>query len=205
LAQNEANLSTIKGGIVASLLGDGAPFHFKKSRQGNSSLDQVVSHVLEESGHPFEILDFTPYGYDERQFCSPGINLAVGNLTRSRYGYFEYHTSADDLQFISAAELSRSMEMYQRIVKVWDQNSSYLNLYPKGEPQLGRRGLYHAIGGENDKDQLQMSLLWVLNYSDGLHSLLDIAHLSELTFDIILKAASLLEEHQIIHKVDSKP
>jgi aminopeptidase-like protein len=95
------------------------------------------------------------------------------------------------------------MEMYQRIVEVWDQNATYLNLYPKGEPQLGRRGLYHAIGGENDKAKFQMALLWVLNYSDGLHNLLDIALLSKLTFDMVFKAARLLEAHQLINKVDS--
>lgn len=200
LAQNELKLDKIKGGLVASLLGDSAPFHYKKSRIGASVIDQMVPYVLKESGHPYEILDFVPYGYDERQFCSPGINLPVGSLTRSTYGYYEYHTSADNMQFISAEELNSSYEVYDKLIKTWDANTYYLNLYPKGEPQLGRRGLYQAIGGQSDQDQLQVAMLWILNLSDGHHSLLDIAIRAKIPFEILAKVAGILESHGVLQK-----
>lgn len=205
LAQNEPHLSRIKGGLVASLLGDSAAFHYKKSRDGFTVLDQLVQFVLAESGYPFEILDFSPYGYDERQFCSPGINLPVGSLTRSTYGYYEYHTSADNLDFISAAELQRSYEVYRRLIDIWDKNLVYLNLSPKGEPQLGKRGLYQAIGGESDRDQLQMAMLWVLNLSDGQHSLLDITTRSKLPFPLIVKVTELLESRGLLKRIHHHP
>ncbi|MCL4111891.1 UNVERIFIED_CONTAM: hypothetical protein GTU68_063543 [Idotea baltica] len=199
LALNEANLHRIKGGLVASLLGDSAPFHFKKSRKGDSELDRVVIHALRHSGHAYEVLEFIPYGYDERQFCSPGINLAVGNLTRSTYGSFpEYHTSADDLGLISQVEMERSLKVYEEVVKILEGNRYYLNLNPKCEPQLGKRGLYQAIGGESDKNGLQLAMLWVLNYSDGSHSLLDIATKSDIKFEIIAKACSYLQRHKLL-------
>jgi len=202
LALNEANLLRIKGGLVASLLGDGAPFHFKKSRQGSSELDCAAIHALRHSGYPYEVLDFIPYGYDERQFCSPGIDLAVGNLTRSTYGSFpEYHTSGDDLNLISQAEMERSLKVYEDVVEILEGNKKYLNLNPKCEPQLGKRGLYQAIGGESDRNGLQMAMLWVLNYSDGGHTLLDIANKSDIKFELVSKACSYLIKHKLLEVI----
>ncbi|MCB0668030.1 MAG: DUF4910 domain-containing protein [Saprospiraceae bacterium] len=201
LALNQGVLPRIKGGLVASLVGDPAPFHFKKSRRGNSTLDQVVQYVLEHSNFPFEILDFHPYGYDERQFCSPGIDLAVGNLTRSIFGYPEYHTSADNLDFISARDLSISYEVYLSVIQHWDCNQTYLNLSPMGEPQLGKRGLYQAIGGQSDSHEQQMAMLWILNQSDGSHTLLDVARKSGIPLFTLQKVAGILQQKKLLQRI----
>lgn len=199
LALNEPGVKRIKHGLVASLVGDAGGFTYKKSRRGNAEIDKVAEHVLKYSGHSYQILDFFPYGYDERQFCSPGFNLPVGNLTRSTFGkYPEYHTSGDNLQFIQAKYLADSFGVYQQILSVLENNACYKNLNPKCEPQLGKRGLYQAIGGDSDQQKLQMAMLWVLNFSDGNYSLLDIAEKAELPFNLILKISKVLIEHKLI-------
>lgn len=199
LALNESELGNIKGGLVASLLGDAGPFHYKKSRQGDELIDQIVPLVLSESEEAHQILDFIPYGYDERQYCSPGINLAMGCLTRSTFGSFpEYHTSADDLKFIAAGHLQQSLSIYLRVVNVFENNLKLINVNPKCEPQLGRRGLYAAIGGESNKNEWQMAMLWLLNLSDGRHSTLDIAKRSTLPFELLARASQVLMTHGLL-------
>lgn len=198
LAQNESRLKKIKAGLVASLVGDPASFNFKKSRSGNTILDQVVEYVLANNGFPYNIHDFYPYGYDERQYCSPGINLSVGNLTRSTFGYAEYHTSDDNMTFITSEALDQSFHLYRSILEVWEQNISYLNLFPMGEPQLGKRGLYEAVGGQSDSHQLQMAMLWILNLSDSKHSLMDIAKKSGIPLTQLDKMAHLLTDKNLI-------
>ena len=115
-----------------------------------------------------EVRDFIPYGYDERQYCSPGINLAVGCLSRTPYGeYPEYHTSADNLDFVEPGQLEGSYRACQSILNVLEGNATYLNRNPMCEPQLGRRGLYGSMGGAGEGRVHEMALLWVLNLSDG--------------------------------------
>ena len=128
-------------------------------------------------------MDFTPYGYDERQYCSPGFNLPVGSLTRTPHGkYPEYHTSADDLSFVSARNIAESAAQYLSIFHLLENNRQYVNLNPKCEPQLGRRGLYRMTGGYAAAENFEMAMLWVLNLSDGDNTLLDIADRSGLRF-----------------------
>ena len=193
LASNESQLSRIKGGLVTSLLGDAGPLHYKHTPKGNAPIDSVVKLALTEMTAEHRELDFTPYGYDERQFCSPGINLDMGCLTRSPYGSFpEYHTSADNLDFIKAEQLAESLSALSRIVEVWDQNRTYINTSPKCEPQLGRRGLYEAMGGASDRDALQMAILWMLHQSSGQMDIVGIARRSGIPFDLLVKACDLL-------------
>ncbi len=202
LALNEAKTEHINHGIVASLLGDGGAFTYKKSRQETAEIDQVAAYVLKNSGLPYLLKDYFPYGYDERQFCSPGFNLPVGNLSRSQFGSFpEYHTSADNLKFIRPDYLAESYEVYLQIIKVLEANYRPVNLNPKCEPQLGIRGLYKAVGGYKDQQSMHIAMLWVLNYSDGSRSLLEIAEKSAIPFDIISKTAKLLEDHQLLSSV----
>ncbi len=138
-------------------------------------------------------MDFEPYGYDERQFCSPGFDLAVGRVTRSPNGqYPEYHTSADDLQFIRKDALAESIRAIASLIVVMDENRFVENLFPKGEPRLGKRGLYGGTGGIAP-GQFEHAMLWVLSFSDRAHDLLDIARRSGLDFDLIARAASALE------------
>jgi aminopeptidase-like protein len=199
LSQNEDAISRIKHGLVLAGVGDAGRFTYKKSRRGDTEIDRAAAHVLGSSKQAFDIVDFSPYGYDERQYCSPGINLAVGRFSRSPHGTFpEYHTSADNLDFVSPSALAQSLEICRKIFSVLENNKTYQNQSPKCEPQLGKRGLYRAIGGQVDAGAREMAMLWVLNLSDGAHSLLDIAERSKLDFEAIEFAARTLQEHGLL-------
>ena len=203
LSRNQQRAQQIKHGLVVTCVGDAGPFRYKRSRQGNAEIDRIVEHVLNHSGNAFEVADFSPYGYDERQYCSPGFNLAVGSLTRSSHGqYLQYHTSADDLNFVAPTYLAQSLDIFLRVVGGLEVNRSYMNQYPFGEPQLGRRGLYNQVGGRPDPEAFRMALLWVLNQSDGRHSLLDIAERSGIGVDVIAEAAATLHQGSLLSMAD---
>jgi len=196
---NEAILPRIKHGLVLSCVGDPGKFTYKRSRRGNAEIDRAVEHVLTHSGHEFQRLDFAPHGYDERQYCSPGINLPVGCFMRTPNGcYPEYHTSADDLSLISPFALGETLAQLLRVIQVLEQNRRYMNLNSKCEPQLGRRGLYRQLGGMQDRNDVEDAMFWVLNFSDGDHDLLDIAVRSGIEFQGISKAAELLREEGLL-------
>jgi aminopeptidase-like protein len=197
LAQHEADAARIRHGLVLSCLGDPGPSTYKRSRRGNALVDRAAAHVLRQAG-PHTLNDFFPYGYDERQYCSPGFDLAVGCLTRTPNGRFpEYHTSADNLDFVRPDALEDSLDKVYRIVEVLERDRAYLNLNPRCEPQLGRRGLYRATGGK-ELPGFEMALLWILNLSDGRYSLLDIAERAGMPFRVILGAAKALEEAELL-------
>jgi aminopeptidase-like protein len=203
LCLNEEKVYKIKHGLVAACVGDPGKSTYKKSRQGDAEIDKAVAHVLRHSGQDYEIIDFSPYGYDERQYGSPGFNLPVGCLMRTPHGrYPEYHTSADDLLFVRPASLADSFMKYLAVFQVLESNRTYLNLNPKCEPQLGKRGLYRLMGGDRKAAFDQMSLLWVLNLSDGRNTLLDIAERSGYTFTIIQNAAVALLQKDLVRMVD---
>jgi aminopeptidase-like protein len=198
LSLNEAKTLRIKHGLVLASVGAGNKFTYKKSRRGDAEIDRATLNILRHSEKSYDILDFSPYGYDERQFCSPGFDLPVGCLMRTPNGRFpEYHTSADNLDFVQPSLLAESFEVGVRVLRLLEDNGTYINQNPKCEPQLGKRGLYRAVGGaESRMDELAM--LWVLNLSDGKHSLLDIAERSGCDFNAIRRAADLLVEHQLL-------
>lgn len=199
LALNESKISRIKHGLVAANLGDPGKFTYKKTRQGNAEIDQAVLNALKSSGKDHDIIEFFPYGYDERQYCSPGFNLPVGCLMRTPHEkYPEYHTSADNLDFIKPRFLNDSFSMYRSVLDILENNKKYLNLNPKCEPQLGKRGLYRKIGAEGDKKTNQLAMLWVLNLSDGNNSLLEISDRSGLEFGLIKDAADALFEKGLL-------
>ena len=200
LALNEARLPKIKHGLVLSCVGDPGRFTYKRSRQGNAEMDRVVEHVLQHSGRDYHVQDFTPHGYDERQYCSPGINLPVGCLMRTPNGaYPQYHTSADDLSLVKPSSLAESLQQILQMITALEENESYVNLNPKCEPQLGRRGLYRSVGGTKN-DRVEEAMLWVLNFSDGGHSLLDIATRSGLPFATLSAAADQLNQAGLLAK-----
>ncbi len=202
LALNEENTKNIVGGLVAANLGDPGLFHYKKSRYGFGDVDRAVRQVLADAGEEHRIEPFVPFGYDERQYNSPGFQLRVGSLTRTPYGrYPEYHTSADNLDLVKPESLVGSLRIYLAVMGVLDGNRRYRNLNPKCEPQLGRRGLYRMIGGDDQGRQRELALLWVLNYSDGQHGLLDITERSEMSFDLIREAAEALLEVGLLKEI----
>jgi aminopeptidase-like protein len=192
LALNESRLDRVAHGLVLALLGDPGGFTYKRSRRHDAEIDRAVEHVLSHR-EGSDVRNFSPWGYDERQYCSPGFDLPVGCLMRSPHGEFpEYHTSADDLEFVRPEALAESLATLGEVVDVLEGNDTFLNLSPKGEPQLGRRGLYGSVGGATGGRSRELALLWVLNLSDGRHSLLDIAERSGLPFGVVRDAASSL-------------
>lgn len=189
LARNDA--AKVKHGLVLACAGDRGSLTYKRSRRGDAEIDRVLTHVLRD--RPHEIRDFSPYGYDERQYCSPGYNLGVGSLTRTPYaGYPEYHTSGDNPDLVTPESLVDTLEVTRAAVAVLDRNRTYVNLSPYGEPQLGRRGLYESLGGRSDAQDAQLAMLWVLNYSDGTNDLLAIAEKAGLPFAAVAAAADAL-------------
>jgi len=199
LALNESRISRIKHGIVIAGVGDAGSFTYKKTRRGDAEIDKVFGYVLERSCDGSRTIDFFPYGYDERQYCSPGFNLPVGGVMRTPFGqYPEYHTSADNLDFVKPEAMLDSFQKCVWALEILDQNRIYLNQNPKCEPQLGRRGLYEARGGQSHTQLNEMAMLWVLNLSDGAHSLLDIAMRSGYDFQTIKEAAERLVEKELL-------
>ena len=194
LAVNETRVSNIKHGLVIAGVGDRGPFTYKRTRRANAEIDQIFEYVAQR-GDELRIIDFHPYGYDERQFCSPGFDLPVGSVMRTPFGeYPQYHTSADNLDFVSEEALSDSFTKCLQVLDVLENNRVYLNQNPKCEPQLGKRGLYESAGGQSHAQISQMAMLWVLNLSDGAHSLLDITRKSGYGFDTIRQSAELLNK-----------
>ena len=199
LSQNESRLSDIKHGLVITNVGDPGKPTYKKTRLGNAEIDKAVQHVLEHTDQDYNIQDFVPYGYDERQYCSPGINLPVGCFMRTPHGgYAEYHTSADNLDFVRPEFLGDSLFKILFVLFILEGNRRYMNQNPKCEPQLGKRGLYRGYpsGGVDD-----MALLWVLNLSDGNYTLLDIAERSGIDFRTVKKAANALLECDLLREI----
>lgn len=202
LSRNEQRLGSVRTGLTVGLLGDSGALTYKRSRRGDCVTDRVAEHVLRGLAPAARIMDFEPYGYDERQFCSPGFDLPVGRLTRSPNGqYPEYHTSADNLEFLQPACLAESIRLLAGMIAVLDENRSLKNLSPKGEPRLSKRGLYGTIGG-TAPGALEHALLWVLSFSDGAHDLLAIAQRSGLEFDLLARAAAALEDAGLASTMD---
>jgi aminopeptidase-like protein len=203
LARNRQAAQRVRHGLTLTCLGDSQPFVFKRTVFGGTEIDRVAELVLAQSGLAHRVIDFFPYGYDERQYNSPGFRLPVGSLMRGQHGQFpEYHTSADNLGFVSGARMEESLGVLRSVLRVLDGNVRYRNLAPEGEPQLGKRGLYQAMGG-SDLPELQLALLWVLNLSDGEHGLLDISERAHIEFRTLRVAADLLLQHGLLMPLGS--
>jgi aminopeptidase-like protein len=198
LSRNEAACERIVHGLVLTLLGDRGQFTYKRSQRETADIDRIVSHLLsaDERG---TVRPFSPIGYDERQFCSPGFDLPLGCLMRTPHGEFDqYHTSADDLELIAADSLEESLNLCCAIVDVIERNTRPQSLRPKAEPQLGRYGIYRAYGERDDRGNLQQAVMWVLNQANGERDLLAIAERSGLPFSVVRLASELLAEHGLI-------
>lgn len=192
----------LAAGFVLTCIGDEGAFTYKKSRRGNSVADRCAEYVLTNSNSKFTVEDFFPTGSDERQFCSPGFNLPVGSLMRTRYGKFdEYHTSADDKSFISFRAIEDSVNLCAAVIDAVDKNAVYKNLMPYCEPQLGKRGLYPTLGSKTDTSQYVNAMMWVLNQSDGMKDLLEISNRSGIRFSEIIDAAESLKKSGLTERI----
>ena len=203
---NERKVSKIKYGLVAACVGDSGKFSYKKTRRQEADINRIVAQVFNDFEVDFRMIEFFPYGYDERQYCSPGFDLPVGCLMRTPHGQFpEYHTSADNLSFVTPEALFESLSIYIEVTNIIEQNKIYLTKNPKCEPQLGKRGLYTLIEKHADKQKFQLALFWVLNLSDGRNSLLEIAKRSGLKFALIKESADALVEHGLLDEQEERP
>lgn len=199
LALHENQVGTIGNGLVVTGVGDPGAVTYKKSRQGNAEIDRAFTHILKYSEKNPSVIDFFPYGYDERQYCSPGFNLPVGCFMRTPHGkYPEYHNSGDNLTFVQPRYLEESFDYCLQVLTLLEKNKVFVSQNLKCEPQLGKRGLYRAIGGDSDGANSEMAMLWILNLSDGSHSLLDIAERSGLEFETIHKVTEVLEKQGLL-------
>ena len=224
MCRNEHNLKKIKHGLVVTCVGDPGILSYKKSRKGNAEIDLTVIDVLKKSGDDYKIMDYKPVGSDERQFCSPGFNLPVGSLQRTMYAP-EYHTSADNTNFVQPKYLADSFSKYFKVILKLEDNFGkfhskndeeelpkidkkndqvFLNLNPKCEPKLDKLGVYRKIGavprrGKRGNDSL--AILWILNFSDGKHSLRHISLRSGIDFKQIKQTAELLHEKKLLKRI----
>ncbi|WP_340107603.1 DUF4910 domain-containing protein [Pikeienuella sp. HZG-20] len=205
LARNAAIVDRIDHGLVVSCLGDGGGPNYKRSRRGDAPIDRAMAHVLAGAGPAAAVRDFAPEGYDERQFCSPGYDLPFGLFQRSVHATFpEYHTSADNPDFIRPEHLAASHDMILEAIEIIEADHRPVSLSPMGEPQLGRRGLYGAIGGGAQPVDID-AIRWVLNFADDRHSLLDIAARSGLRFHALAAAADRLRGAGLLAEKARKP
>jgi len=189
----------LAAGYVLTCIGDPGKFTYKKSRQGNSLADRAAELVLGQTEKEFIIEEFFPTGSDERQFCSPGFNLPVGSLMRTRYGkYKEYHTSADNKEFISFEAMEKSVQKYLEIIFLIENNFVYENRFPYCEPHLGKRDLYPTLGSQKDTTDYINSIMWILNLADGSNDIIAIAKRSKINFETLIMAAEKLSEKGLI-------
>ncbi|MEM7435566.1 MAG: DUF4910 domain-containing protein [Myxococcota bacterium] len=203
LSQHEDIIPRIRSGLVVAGVGDAGRFTYKRTRRGSTDIDMIVQRALREVGAEFDTIDFSPDGYDERQYNSPGIGLPFGRLSRTPYGtYPEYHTSGDNLAFIHPDSLGQALQALAGVCALLEGSSRFVNRAPRGEPQLGKRGLYSALGGHRDSNQRERAMLWVLNYSDGEHSLADIAERSQLPLSVVEEVAQVLTENDLLSRLE---
>jgi aminopeptidase-like protein len=197
LSHNESVVANICGGLVVAGVGDPGPFTYIRSRRGSTRIDSAIAHVFAHAtSDGGTVREFAPVGYDQRQYCSPGFDLPMGCFMRTPHGeYPEYHTSADNLQFVTAAALGESLRLMRLALGIMDEDRVFLNLSPKGEPRLGSRGLF--------ADVERLGLFWILNFSDGRHSLLDIAQRAHLPFWHLHEGARRLEECGLLAVVNA--
>ena len=202
LSRNAETLPRIRHGLVLALLGDSRPLTYKRSQQHSATIDWAFIRALSELCPERRILDFEPWGYDERQYCSPGIDLPMGRLSRSTEGeYAEYHSSADNLSLLTAASLAAALACLLKTMQLLEDDVVYQNTAPRAEPQLGRRGLYSGFGATGVDPALQRALLWVLNQSQGTRGLNEISQRSGITIELVRQASELLVKHDLLRRI----
>ena len=187
-------------GFNMTCVGDDRCYSYVPSRKGNTVADRVALHVLKHQAGEYNEYTFLNRGSDERQYCAPGIDLPVATICRSKYHcYREYHTSLDNMDFVSGEGLQGSLLAHQRAVKILENNRTYRSTV-LGEPQLGNRGLYPPTG-TRDAAQEVAGIVNLLAYCDGENDLLRIADVIDCPMWEIAESCDTLLTHGLIDEV----
>lgn len=197
----------VMAGFNVTCIGDNNSYSYLPSRNGNTLSDRVALHVLENYVESFKKYSFLDRGSDERQYCSPGIDLPIATIMRSKYGeYTQYHTSDDSLSYISAEGLLGGLAVLKRAITILEHNFRPVPLV-LCEPQLGKRNLcpnlsFYREGHRNSDLDFTQLVLDLLAYADGNNTLLDIADIIKAPFFEVLSAANQLIQHNLIKKAN---
>lgn len=190
----------IAGYVVNCVGGPGIPTYVQ-TRSQNTLVDKVTSHVLANCGEDYRLLPYARRGSDERQFNAPGVDLPVGSLVRTLFGdYPEYHTSLDNLDFVTGDQLLASLKIYKKCIQAIENNARY-RVTTICEPQLGKRGLYPTIGGQYNIAEVMKVANGLIGYCDGEHDLIDIAEIHDLPIWDFYETVDDFVSHGLLEKV----
>ncbi len=192
----------VRAGWVLTCLGDERAYSYVPSRYGTTLADAVSLQAVDELGIDCIRYSFLDRGSDERQYCSPGADLPVASLMRSKYGqYSEYHTSLDDLDLVTPAGLQGGLDLLAHAVRIVESNRTWQATQP-GEPQLGRRGLYPTTSTRSSGGQADVrSMMNVLAYLDGTNDALAVAQIVGQPVAQVAATAALLERAGVVREL----
>jgi aminopeptidase-like protein len=185
-------------GYVVTCVGDNRNYSYLETRNGNTISDKVAKRVLNSLKKKYSIYTWLSRGSDERNYCWPGFDLPIASIMRSKYGeYLEYHSSLDNMSIVSSKSFNDSFKLYQKVI-LTIENDVYPITTSIGEPNLGKRGLYHLINKPNLNYSKSSDILNILSYSDGKNSLFDIANKCKLSIYKLKKIIFILKKKKLI-------
>ncbi|EBA14552.1 hypothetical protein RSK20926_01117 [Roseobacter sp. SK209-2-6] len=204
IAYLSRNLEVLQSRVIAGFnvtcIGDERGYSYLASRHGDTLSDRVVQHVMQHVDPDHIRYPWEERGSDERQYCAPGIDLPITTVMRSKFGeYPEYHTSLDDLELVTPAGLQGGLDVLQKCCTVLEADAAY-RVTVLGEPQLGKRGLYPNLSTKDTKRQVA-NMMNLISYSDGQHSVLDIAEKLDQPFWVLQPIAEVLYEHSLLENI----
>ena len=191
----------VVAGINLSCVGDNNDYSFVQSRYGNTLTDKMMHNLLSFHYPDYKAYSFLERGSDERQFCAPGIDLPVCAFCRTKYAkYTEYHTSADNLDYISPEGLGGALDLLVKFVQTMEHNAIY-RIKCFCEPQLGKRGLYPTVSKKGSYDAVK-AMTDFIAYADGTNDLLEISNIIRQPVDVLIPIAEKLLANDLVEKVE---